>query len=408
MKTTVNIQPRSLLIIVVLVLFFSKSFSQPTNLVNNSSFEDTLNCLISPPYTIADGWEMIYGTPDYFNEVMSSCSFANNGFNNFWADGYQLSHSGNAYMGFAPYCPPANCGSNYREAIQTLLSDTLVINKTYCVSFYVNLANKAKRATDDIGCYFSSTNSIPFPAPAQIYNTQGNLIIDTTNWTLISKLYTATGNELYMNIGNFKNDASTTVFISNPSATDEESYYFIDDVSVYELPEIDAGINDSINTGGSIQLNATCSTCWPGLQYHWYPATGLNDTTILNPNASPTATTTYYFGLIDTTGTIPCMVDYIDSVTIYVTGIEENNFGNQINIFPNPNNGNFSINFSQTGNYLIEITNGIGQKIYEEKITSKFYMVNTTFNSGVYFLKIFDLRSNKTVFKKLVIQSISN
>lgn len=403
MKTTVNIQPKSLLIMVILFLFFSKSFSQPTNLVNNSSFEDTLICDPVPPVAY---WTAIYGSPDYFNELMSTCAFANNGFDNL--AGYQIARTGYAYMGFAPYCPPASCGSNYREAIQTQLTDTLNFGRTYCVSFYVNLANNVKQSTDDIGCYFSATSSIPFPATAQIYNTQGSVITDTTNWTLISSIYSALGDEKFMNIGNFKNDVNTTVLLSNPSGTIDGSYYFIDDVSIYELPEIDAGINDSINTGGSIQLNATCSTCWPGLQYLWYPATGLNDTTILNPNASPTATTTYYFGLIDTTETIPCMVDYIDSVTIYVTGIEENNFGNQINIFPNPNNGNFSINFSQTGNYLIEIANNIGQKVYEKEVMSKSYEINATFSSGIYILKIYDSGENKTAFKKLVIQSISN
>jgi len=402
MKMEANIKARQLLIIAVLLLLFSNSFSQPFNLVNNSSFEDTLNCNILPPATIADKWTMIYGSPDYFNNIMTTCSFANNGFNNFWADGVQSARTENSYMGFG-FCKASICGTMDREAIQTQLINTLVSGKKYCVSFYINLANKAQYSSDDVGFYLSTISSIPFPAPAQFYSEQGFLLNDTANWMLIKSIFVSSGNELYLNIGNFKNDANTTMVLNNPGSSTFVVYYFIDDVSVYELPEIDAGSNNTINVGGNIQLNANCTGCWSGLQYRWFPSVGLNDTTILNPLASPTQTTTYYFGLVDTSGTIPCMTDYIDSVTITVTGIEDIDFVNQISVFPNPNEGNFEINFSKSKKYSIEIINNLGVCVYTEKVSASKYNINTTFDTGLYILKITDIESKKYTHKKIII-----
>jgi hypothetical protein len=161
-------------------MFFNlKSISQPTNLVSNPSFEDTIPCNSSIPS--AAYWTASYGTPDYFNEIMTTCPFANNGFNTVF--GYQAALTGNAFMGLSTFYTPS--GSNFREAIQSQLNDTLILNKKYCVSFYANLAHDVKYATDDVGCYLSTSSTISFPASAQLYNTQGSFITDTVNWTLI-------------------------------------------------------------------------------------------------------------------------------------------------------------------------------------------------------------------------------
>ena len=379
-------------------LFYKKSDAQ-INLIPNYSFEDTLNCGDFPEFPVMF-WTSVYGSPDYFNNIMPNCLGANQGFNNL--AGYQIAHYGNAYLGFDTYALPN--GSNFREVIQAQLLDSLKANKKYCVSFYVNLANNTKYATDDIGAYFSISSSISFPEIAQINNPSGNFITDTVNWTLISGIMTAQGGEKYINIGNFKNDANTTVIISNSSSSIPETYYFIDDVSMYELPDINAGINDSINIGSSTQLNASCTGCWAGLQYHWFPSIGLSDSTILNPVVNPTQTTTYYFGLTDTTGNIPCMVDYIDSVTIYVKGVGVNELKTDnevLKIYPNPTDGNFTIEFSEAGNYKIELINNIGDCIYRKKINSNKTCIDALLSKGVYILKITDA-DNKVIRKKII------
>lgn len=386
----------------IMFLFFALKLNAQTNLAPNPSFEDTLACPVGPgPIPVLD-WIAIYGSPDYFNSVYhSTCGYSGDVPNNFL--GYQQARSGNSYMGISTYCAPSSCGPNYREAIQSQMLDTFQLNKKYCVSFFVNLVHNVKYASDDIGCYFSTTSNIPFPASAQINNIQGSFITDTVNWTLIKGIYTALGNERFINIGNFKNDANTTVIVSNASSSNPNAYYFIDDVSIYELPEIDAGINDTINASGSVQLNASCTGCWAGLQYMWYPSIGLSDSSILNPIASPTQTTTYYFGLIDTTGNIPCMVDYKDSVTVFVTGIDEYEWSKQIKIYPNPSNGNFLIDFSETDNYLIEITNSFGACVFKESIKSNKFSIVATLSDGVYILKITNSTNRKNIHKKIII-----
>ena len=62
-------------------------------------------------------------------------------------------------------------------------------------------------------------------------------------------------------------------------------------VVVYPLPVVDAGPDRTVLEGGFIVLNATASG--EGLTYTWSPPTGLNSTTILNPEASPVQETRY-------------------------------------------------------------------------------------------------------------------
>lgn len=385
----------------IFCLFFQKLNAQ-INLVPNPSFEDTVQCGAS--ILPVSFWTAIYGSPDYFNSVYHAlCGYAGDVPNNIF--GYQPALTGNAYMGFATYALPN--GSNYREAIHTSLLDSLKLNKKYCVSFYVNLANNTKYASDDIGAYFSTSYSISFPLVAQINNPTGNFITDTVNWTLISGIMTAQGDEQYINIGNFKDDVTTTVIVNNPAAVDPETYYFIDDVSIYELPDIDAGINDSVYIGNSIQLNASCTGCWAGLQYRWYPTTGLNDSTVLNPIASPTQTTTYYFGLVDA-DKIPCMADYVDSVTVYVTGVGINELEVQspaFNVYPNPASDVLNVSTLELTPSEIIIYDIWGRVVFKcyrsfTNGTDKIEIDVRKFSNGIYFVQ--EQSEHKVMSRKFV------
>lgn len=298
--------------IILLLLVAAPAFAQ-LNLVPNPSFEDTIPC--SPFVPPVANWTAVLGSPKYFNQVMPSCALANNGFNNIF--GYQTAAGGNAYMGIEAYSLPY--GSNSRGVIQAQLLNPLVAGAKYCISFFVNSANNSKYATDDIACCFSATPLVTIPASAQINNTSGSFIADTSGWTAIKAIYTAIGGEKYINIGNFKNDTNTTVVVNNPGSLDSTAYYFVDKVSLVQLPTVVAGNDTTICHGTpTAQLNAACTGCWAGLKYVWHPSAGLSSDTILNPIASPALTTTYYFGLIDTSGIIPCMANIEDSVTITV------------------------------------------------------------------------------------------
>jgi hypothetical protein len=63
-------------------------------------------------------------------------------------------------------------------------------------------------------------------------------------------------------------------------------------ITVSPLP-LDAGSNQSMSCGGTVQLNASLTTPVSGVSYAWSPGATLSSTTIANPFASPSVTTTY-------------------------------------------------------------------------------------------------------------------
>lgn len=70
-------------------------------------------------------------------------------------------------------------------------------------------------------------------------------------------------------------------------------------LSVNPLPNVDAGTNQAVCSGSSVQLNATGAT-----SYTWSPATTLNNSSIPNPVATPTANTTYIVTGTDANGCV--------------------------------------------------------------------------------------------------------
>lgn len=79
---------------------------------------------------------------------------------------------------------------------------------------------------------------------------------------------------------------SVTASANGCSATDQVI------VSVNTPPNINAGNDVSICLGNSTNLSASSSS--PNVTYNWQPSTGLSNTSIANPVATPTSTTTYY------------------------------------------------------------------------------------------------------------------
>jgi len=265
------------IILTIIALFFygNQIFGQE-NLIPNSSFEDIISCpdvnygLID----IAVFWHNALSTPNIFN----SCSPSeNSGVPLNTTNCYQQARIGNGYAGLINYYTIPRT----TEYMEVRLSENLKPSKKYFISFYVSPRNCADQEicySDGMGLAFSDTfykenvivgaEQIPPFTPA-IQNPVGNILKDTLNWIEISGCYTAKGTEQYAIIGNFRSSANTQ---SEGCVGVTGSYYYIDDVGVYEYdPLADTLIlcSGETRTIGKSFLNAS---------YLWN--TGASDSTL--------------------------------------------------------------------------------------------------------------------------------
>jgi hypothetical protein len=89
-------------------------------------------------------------------------------------------------------------------------------------------------------------------------------------------------------------------------------------VTIFNLPVVDAGLNDTICVGDFAQLQASGA-----VSYVWSPADSLSNTTIDNPIANPSATTDYIV-----TGTDGNLCVNTDTVRIVVNDLPLVDAGN--------------------------------------------------------------------------------
>jgi gliding motility-associated-like protein len=303
---------------ICLVLFYYSLLAQ-LNLVPNGDFETKTTCNIGfGDIAVAVPWlQPTLGTSDYFNSCVLFGGDLSVPFNHF---GYQFPHSGDGYagiglFGITPVAPP-----NGREYIQVPLTKKLTFKKYY-VEFYTNLSNRplfqaSNVAINSIGAYLSdsaisSATDFNFNFVPQIQSNPNIFLQDTLNWMKISGIYQAHGGEQFLTIGNFNNDLNTDTMTiltgTNPLVF--ASYYYFDDVSIYEITEPKAIIDTSICLGDSILIGAndTAIAC------KWFPSAGLNDSTLTNPIASPEKTTWYHVSHLNNFGYLS-----MDSVLVNV------------------------------------------------------------------------------------------
>jgi len=224
----------------VVIFFFKLLISLPVysqvNLVPNPSFESYTSCPnnYKQLYKATSWIQPTRGDPDYYN---SCCTNSTVGVpkNNV---GFEYAHSGVGYAGFYAY-NPAMPDSNYREYIQAKLSTKLKKNKKYLVRFYLSLADGMQYGTPhSIGLYLSDTaisrsDDQPFTYNPQVTSSYITTPIGKNGWTEVKGFYTAIGNEQYITIGNFNDDAHTdTVFIGGGNIGWNFAYYYIDDAFV--------------------------------------------------------------------------------------------------------------------------------------------------------------------------------
>ena len=85
----------------------------------------------------------------------------------------------------------------------------------------------------------------------------------------------------------------------------------IKNMVIWDTPLVDAGTDKAIQLGNQVVLNA--SVTGSGYSFLWQPATALNDTSLLQPTASPTKEITYLLTVTDSHG---CQAS--DSVNVQI------------------------------------------------------------------------------------------
>jgi hypothetical protein len=216
----------------LLLLLLASSTCPAQSLVPNGDFEQYTAC---PSYwgqlDSALFWtNPTTGTPDYFN----ACTTFNNTGVPGTGMGQRTAHSGMAYGGIALWDAS---GTDKREYMETALTTPLIANAQYHFEMYASIGFYAQYTTDAIQIYFSDTlianvdTNTVLPFVPQLSNAPGAFIsVSEAPWTLISGDYTAHGGESYLLIGNFSDDASTTLQPSG--AVFNAAYSYIDDVSL--------------------------------------------------------------------------------------------------------------------------------------------------------------------------------
>jgi hypothetical protein len=113
-----------------------------------------------------------------------------------------------------------------------------------------------------------------------------------------------------------------------------------------------------------------------------------------------------YYTVVVTLNDCPSPVS--NEIFMNVTSVEESALLNNVRVFPNPNEGTFTINFisEPSENFSVEVVNGIGQVVYNEKVANFNGRYNQQLDlssnaDGVYIVNIY---TDKGVFQQQLVK----
>lgn len=396
---TLNYKQAVLSCLFVLFIFMLKA---QVNLVADPSFEDTNGIANGSLQLSLKQWRNLDSTKPnvgqftYFNYVTQNPPYSLP--NNQWF--FQHSHSGG---GVAECTFIWNPNATWKRALaRTKLRTALSAGKTYCAKMYVNPCDKyLDTFTDGIQLYFDngqldtivaidSSGVYPFVNP-QVSNPSGNILSDTMNWTLVSGTFTATGNETFLTIGNFKTDSNTQRVINpatyNATNPVNASSLLIDDVSVIEV-NISNWLHDtSIILGDSVYIGLSLyeipDALWYDINMNYLgKGSGIK--------VKPTQWETQYIQAIDVCSSIK-----YDTMTVWAAPLAIDRLDNgvirQVVIYPNPTFGEFSIRANESiMNATLRIVNITGETILQsEGLNGKHFTFDISGEAkGIYFAEL--------------------
>lgn len=400
---------KGLILIVCFVLTAFARVEGQVNYVLNPSFEEHSRCpqqydeikfandwsaidsLNQPP---SDSFGMNYCTPEYCN-VCGDQNFGytsvpnNNAFHHY-------PRTGNGLALVQMYFDEHYSTPYKRDYLQGRLYTHLTAGKSYCVTFYVTIAQvMSEYFINHIGMYLDDgsidatvdSNTCGEPHNLYIPQVYSNNIItgtyaDSIGFTKIEGNFTASGTERFITIGNFFDKAHTST--SNTGwSNDGATWYLVDDVSVIEsdLPAF-AGHDTTITIGDSVFLGRT--DLMPDVK--WYV---LGSSTVIDSNAGmwvkPDTTTSYVVAQT------LCGLTTYDTVTVfaYPVGVNNVTYDKGFIVYPNPSNGDFTVkNLTGEKDMRLVISDMSGKRVYEQAITVTNNKVHANLPAGMYMVQM--------------------
>jgi gliding motility-associated-like protein len=308
----------------VCILLFCFSTLKAQNLITNPSFEEIDSCYGQPAEIGFDVFKWS-GCKGWSNPIKSSTDL--------WCQNpivgslvppntvsFQKPRTGENMVGLL-----INGGTiiSYREFIQNEIINPLESGKVYKLSFYYNLAFGKESdfcPANQFGVYasdseFKDSNAFWLSQITPNAVSDGSKFIDDTlNWSLCEIVFTASGGEKFLTIGNFQDSTNTT--FNQPCDTSlwngisyAGTYYYIDDFSLneyfdFEIPNVFTpngdGVNDFVpfpNFGNSTNKIVVVNR-WGNLIYE---SNGLNSTWDGKDTSGKTCTEGTYFYRISNT-----------------------------------------------------------------------------------------------------------
>ena len=231
------------------------------NMVPNGSFEETEKKVKSGEGEIMLALPWV--SPDLENQADLYTTGNKKGYGIPENDrGYMDVDYGSNYAGFRAYSYRDKLPRTY---LQVKLKKALIAGKKYCVNFDVALAKTSKYASNNIGMSIGvkkpkMKDIETYTIKPDIANAGNKVYEDRHVWSQVCGVFTATGSERYITIGNFVSNDEMVVkkdylklrkLKEFPQLQKEEAYYLVDNVSLINLEELDVCKCSSDDDGGN-------------------------------------------------------------------------------------------------------------------------------------------------------------
>ena len=404
---------KQFLIIVLLTCACVHSQAQ-VNYVLNPSLEDNSGCPTGPDQIyLANYWSsidtifsadstMYYGecTPEYCNACAT------------WVEVsvplgeiyYQFPRTGDGMAQVQMFYDESSSGGfYYRDYLQGHLYKPLIMGKSYCVTYFVNLEEGGSYAVNNIDAYLDNGTIDTFKdhcgLPIEFLTpqiTDSAVIFDTMNWVKIQGNFVADGSERFITIGNFHDMAHTTyVPVTYPSGTGGTfTWYLVDDVSVIEINNIPFAGNDTmIHTGDSVFLGPQEIA----LPYTWYIQ---GNTAPIDSGGGmwvhPDSTTTYVLEQ-----NLCGMLTY-DTVTVTVGSLNVTNTGNveNVKVWPNPVQRDLTLTRSEGAGTAVRLYDIVGKIVLSAVMKSNEETIDVSqLRNGTYLLQAIGVDGSKKTIR---------